>query len=287
MEETWMIALKRKAEIEGEPDPVPRRLLGNWDESAERACFQTRLGLSLEEELLESVLSATSSSQKYSHEELVQNGADFSTKLIESWLTVTYKRAPRECLEKVAEYLLGDDNIAHVASHLGYDDLVYAEKCPTPDSELANCFKASIGAVSIDNPGKAAYILLDYIVPQLVGKDILHDIWQPFDPMKVLNNVLKEHNKDEVEARLVSQTGVNTVLPTFVVALFSGQKFLSQSVAESISLAEEDAAKIALREIFDIEDNKAFKVGINADESFVSQLLLGIEEENKMISASQ
>lgn len=284
-----MIGLKRKAEIEGKADPVPRRLLGNWDENAERSCFQARLGINLEDELLEAVFRATNSedSQKCSHEDLVQAGVDFSSKLIESWLSATYKRAPQSCLEKLAEFLLGDENITHVASHLGYDDLVFAEECPTSAAVLSNCFRASIGAVSIDNPEKAAYIILDHVVPQLVGKDILHDIWQPYDPMRMLNDILKEHNKDEVEARLVSQTGVNTVLPTFQVALFSGQKYLSQSVAESIVLAEEDAAKIALREIFDIGENKAFKVGINADESFVSQLLLGVDGGSTKLSASQ
>ena len=158
---------------------------------------------------------------------------------------------------------------------------------PLTDDLLVSSFYACLAAISqADGPVVAGRLLLDFVVPQLVGKDILHDIWKPKDPMNLLIEELRKRSLEPPEARLVHEVGVNTVMPCFVVALFCDKEFLAESGAESVVLAEIDAAKIALRKMFKIEETgKSLLMGVRIDEEFLYKLFTPfVGEESLKIS---
>lgn len=274
----WAMGLKRKAEVEGEPEPTARRNIGVWNEEAEMNCFKIRLGIDMENTLLEAVFAADPSqpaptSSPKSYHELCSVGEDFSKRFVQHYVSIALSKSPSDCQQSVINYLLKPSNLAHLATNLGYDDLVRSPIYPVPHNILADTFCASIGAISLQNPISCGRYILDFIIPQLVGKDILHDIWKPEDPMSLLVNELNSRSMPAPEARLVSQTGINTVTPMYIVALYSGQEFLCKSGAESIVLAEADAAKIALRKFYDIEEcGKSLMMGNRVNEDFLAKL---------------
>lgn len=142
-----------------------------------------------------------------------------------------------------------------------------------------------------EGPISAGRFALDFIIPCLNGKDIIDDLWKPKDPMSLLCDEMKKRSKSLPEARLVRQSGINTVLPVFNIALFSDKELLAESGGESIPLAEQDAAKIALRKIYNVQNNAApIPMGVNVDNDFLSQLfnplMASNNEESNKISAS-
>lgn len=281
----WALALQRKAEIEGEPEPVARRDVGQWNESAEMNCFKVRLGIDLDNSLLEAVFNADSSqtTSTKSHTELVETGKSFAKHFTQQYVSLSISKSPATCQSAVVDYLLNPENLSYLASNLGYNDLVHSPTYPIPHEVLANSFYASIGAME---PLAAGHFLFDFLVPQLVGKDILHDVWQPSDPMALLTSELLARSMEAPRARLVDQTGINTVLPTFVVALYSGEKYLAQSGAETIVLAETDAAKIALRCLYGLEESgKSLMMGQRVDKQFLRDLFEPLVDTEAEISA--
>lgn len=281
----WALALQRKAEIEGEPEPVARRDVGQWDEIAEMNCFKVRLGIQMDNSLLEAVFNAdlSQTTSAKSHNELVETGRNFTKSFAQQYVSLSISKSPDTCKIAVVDYLLNSENLSYLASNLGYDDLIRSPTYPIPDEVLADSFYASVGAME---PLEAGHFLLDFLIPQLVGKDILHDVWQPSDPMSLLISELCAKSMEMPRARLVDQTGVNTVLPTFVVALYSGEKYLARSSAETIVLAETDAAKIALRRMYGLEETgKSLMMGQRVDEQFLRDLFEPLVDSRAKISS--
>jgi len=155
-----------------------------------------------------------------------------------------------------------------------FKDLLQTITFPPDDKTLANCFLAVLQVINInEGPIAAGRFLLDFVIPCLNGKDILDDVWKPNDPMLLLMNEMRQRNKSLPEARLSKQSGINTVLPLFYVALFSDTEFLAESAGESIPLAETDAAKQALKQLYNIHPNSAaLPMGMSIDEEFLKKL---------------
>jgi len=282
----WTMGMKRKIEIEGKPEPTARRNIGQWDEVAELNCFKKRLGIEMENDLLEAVFAVDPSqsllfSSPKTHTELCSLGEDFTYRFLQHYTSISLSDAPEDCQQSVIDYLRDPSTLSHLAAHLGYDDLVRSPIYPIPEGILADVFHASIGAISLQHPVVAGRFLIDFLIPQLVGKDILHDIWKPTDPMSLLVEELKARSMSAPEARLISQTGINTVMPMFVVGLYSGRDFLANSGAESVALAEVDAAKIVLRKFYRLEEcGKTLMMGRRVTEDFVTKLYKGLLAED-------
>ena len=154
---------------------------------------------------------------------------------------------------------------------------------PPSDETISACFFAVLEVINIsEGPVSAGRFLLDFLIPTINGKDILDDIWMPTDPMKLLAEEMELRKMPLPEARLTKQSGINTVLPVFFVALFSGQKMLSHSGGESISLAETDAAKIALKRLYRIHPSDSpIPMGVSVSNEFLKQLFEPLLKKNK------
>uniref|UniRef100_H2Z0D6 Large ribosomal subunit protein mL44 n=1 Tax=Ciona savignyi TaxID=51511 RepID=H2Z0D6_CIOSA len=259
----WMkpyyLSLIRKDEIEGPPPPTARSSQPNWNLTAELTAFKIRLGIHVPDELLTSALTEPISEQDNEDEpkdyrRLLENGQLFIEEFVSHYLQLALPRLPKEALNSIRDFLLLERNLAHIAFNLGYQDLIQSLEVPPSKKVLSETFVASIEAIKLSEGEIAAgRYILDFIIPQLAGKDIIEDIWKPSDPMAVLVDHLKSNSQAKPEARLIRQSGLNTVTPIFYVGLFSERHLLAESAAESIALAECDAAKLALKTIYHVQ----------------------------------
>ncbi|CAF3943488.1 unnamed protein product [Rotaria magnacalcarata] len=129
---------------------------------------------------------------------------------------------------------------------------------PSPrPTMLTNALFAFIGSIN-ENTGRsrADVFVADFILTHLVGKDI-NEIWQVKNPMGLLTKVLEENGRQAPESRLIWATGVSSVLSTYVVGVYSNKEFLGKSAGATVSIAEEMAARDALRRLFETDEKRA------------------------------
>ena len=207
--------------------------------------------------------------------ELLEHGRLFTSEFLLHYISIAYPLLPDEGRKAVLAYLTSEENLKHLAENLGYVDLLQSSEYPPSKTVVSNAFLAGIEAINRGSGGAVAAgkFILDFVIPQLLGKDLLHDLWKPRDPMTLLVRELQALDKPPPEARLVRRSGVDTVQPTFFVALFSGKELLSESAGESIALAETDAAKLALKRIYKIRMcDDIFMFGDSVSQTFLRKL---------------
>lgn len=65
----------------------------------------------------------------------------------------------------------------------------------------------------------------DILISALVEKDLM-EIWCPEDPGEILNNILEREHREIAEARIIAETGSNTLIPVYQVGVYSNEEFL-------------------------------------------------------------
>lgn len=70
----------------------------------------------------------------------------------------------------------------------------------------------------------AGVFVRDFIIATLSDKDITA-IWTP-DPVQTLDDILSREKRGAADYRLAAQNGVNTVLSTYQVAVYSDKQFI-------------------------------------------------------------
>ena len=95
---------------------------------------------------------------------------------------------------------------------------------------MADTFLALIGALaeSVD-ANHAANFVKDFLIVILAEKD-LTEIWNPAEPVKILNDILRKQNRSPTEPRLIGQTGQNTLLVAYHVGMYSDKEFLGSGM---------------------------------------------------------
>ncbi|XP_037123112.1 39S ribosomal protein L44, mitochondrial [Syngnathus acus] len=278
----WMRAythlMARKLKLEGPPPPKPRSQHPNWDYHAEVQAFSTRLheNFSLEQlktafinpcylqaELIkrqeigiDSEITALSLNDNI---ELSARGDAFTTSFLTDWCRASFPSLPTQGVESIVRQLTSVPLVSNVAQNLGIEDLTMSLEFPVPDNVLHSTFMAVIGAL-LDSSGtqRAGYFLRDFLVSQLIGKD-LFDMWTVVNPMGLLVEELKKKNVPLPEPRLIRSAGSSTVLPLYFVGLYSDKKLLAQGPGETLIAAEEEAARVALRKLYGYtEDRRPF-----------------------------
>ena len=72
---------------------------------------------------------------------------------------------------------------------------------------------------------KTYFFIRDLVIAQLVGKD-LWDFWNVEDPLKMLNQIFKNNDKEKMEPRLIGELGKNTIEAVYYIGLFSNKEFI-------------------------------------------------------------
>lgn len=183
-------------------------------------------------------------------------GEDVMSKFLLRYLRVAFQYLPEEGIRALHDYLISDDVLSHVSYNLGTKELIFCAEYPPSSSTLATTFKAFVGGItSDDSVGRAENFVLDFVCPQLIGKDVF-DIWEPNNPLQVLNNILKNQGREPTESRLLFESGRHCMEAVFHVGLYSDKQFLGRGVGETLTFAEEMAAFDVLRRLFHLTDSK-------------------------------
>lgn len=250
----WLYLMKRKAEFEGEAETGPRCNQLNWDYDAELRAFAHRLNIEVYADTIRTVFMEPLEDEPdaQNNQELYETGLRFATDFIELYVNEAFSKIGHNCAVSVKNYLTSENLISNIADNLGYRDLIQTSLATIDAHTFHRCFLASVAAILYGPGGRleAARFLNDFVLADLLDKDIVHDIWKPKDPMKELVNEFTARGLAPPEVRLSKRAGVNSVLPVFYIALFCDKKFLVESAAESVIKAETDAAKIALKNLY-------------------------------------
>lgn len=97
---------------------------------------------------------------------------------------------------------------------------------PVEEVTLATTLKAVVGALAESSgEDRAREFVRDFILTQLAGRDI-NEFWEIKDPMATLIDILKRDGRSEPEPRLINESGCNTILASYQVAVYSDKQFI-------------------------------------------------------------
>jgi large subunit ribosomal protein L44 len=74
------------------------------------------------------------------------------------------------------------------------------------------------------------------LVTMLYGQDV-NELWNPIDPVGILAKILKREGRGEPEFRLIRQSGPNTILAAYHVAVYSDKNFVAEGIEDSDSVS--------------------------------------------------
>nr|CAG4647418.1 EOG090X0DYO [Megafenestra aurita]SVE92663.1 EOG090X0DYO [Megafenestra aurita] len=267
--------LKRRKDVEtirnGGEKIFHRSTFLEWNYDAELYAFGNRLGESFSETLLRAALTHKSyiiqESRKLSavgldsslnfqdNEDLSLEGSELLSKFINGYLRAVFSRVPEELITAMHDYLTSTSTLETVAKHIGLGDIMLCSDFPCQPETYVKSLKAIIAALSKSSGEEKARIFVqDMIVTQLYGQDV-NELWNPKDPVGILNAILQREGKGEPEFRLIRKAGSNTILAVYHVGIYTDKNFIAEGAGESVETAQEMAARDALKRLFNTENS--------------------------------
>lgn len=184
------------------------------------------------------------------NQRLIQKGEDLMTEFIITYLNLSLPKFPRDGIKAIYKHLSSDQVLANVSSHLGTNHLVLSAEYPIAEKTLASSLKAVIGALFESSGDVRTYeFIRDFIVTQLNQADV-NEYWKIENPIELLKEICKDKKLGEPEPRLISEVGKNTLLAAYHVGFYSYKKLIGSGYGEDVTVATEEAAKDALKNLF-------------------------------------
>ncbi|XP_064612674.1 large ribosomal subunit protein mL44-like [Liolophura sinensis] len=263
---------KRRLEVGPEPER-PRSAWINWNYDAEIFAFGKRLGEDFDEDILRQAFTHRSyidkegrkraelgfgadlaSLELQDNEELTSRGEEVAHRYIQAFLRTSYPYLPEEGIRGICEFLMTEEMLAFIGSNLGLKDLILSEDFPPLESTISKTFFAVIGALCESQSEERAHTFVrDFILPQLIGKDV-NEMWEITNPMGLLTDILTAQGHPAPEARLLRESASTTVMSLYWVGIYCNKELIGESPGETVSIAEEMAARESLKNIFRTAD---------------------------------
>ncbi|KAL7728872.1 hypothetical protein ACLKA6_004214 [Drosophila palustris] len=265
--------LAHRVQKQGPQKPEPRSGFVEWNYRSELFAFGKRLNEEFELPLLQTAFTQ----RTYAHQEqerqrklgieeadlhtadnseLAAKGAHIAKAYVDAYVQHALPKLPAIGRNAISSYLLSEETLAHVSSHLGAKELIFATEYPPSNETLANTLQAIIGALADSSGVERAFLFVrDFICTQLNQKDLL-EIWTPEQPLQLLGEVCNQRKLGEPEPRLLGDCGKNTVLSAFHVGIYANRQLLGKGYGEDVKTATETAAIDALQTLFEMHDNR-------------------------------
>lgn len=135
-----------------------------------------------------------------------------------------WSKAPEEFIQAVVEKLLSPELLVAAAEQLGLQHLVRTAEFPPSSETKADSLKALIGAL---NPKHVHSFICEFILPP-ISTLTLEDVLPFREPLPILEDYLKKQGVEEVEARLLHSSGVDSFMPLYVVGIFADKELIGQ-----------------------------------------------------------
>lgn len=197
---------------------------------------------------------------------LIKKGEELMAEFIITYLNLSLPKLPRDGIKAIYKHLISEETLAHVSSNLGTKDLILSADFPVPSKTLASSLKAVIGALFESSGDARTYeFIRDFIITQLNQKDV-NEYWQIDSPLELLKEICKDKKLATPEPRLISDLGKNTLLAAYQIGFYSNKQLIGSGFGEDITIATEEAAKDALRNLFKTNANmKPFNYKMSVD----------------------
>ncbi|XP_041377209.1 39S ribosomal protein L44, mitochondrial-like [Gigantopelta aegis] len=266
---------RRREEAGPEPDRHRSEWI-NWNYEAEVFAFGKRLGEDFKEETLRRAFTHRSYIEieekrrtdlgidlraaplgLTDNEELAEIGEETAERYIKAFLRHSYPRMFEEGICAISDYLTADEMLADIARNIGIADLMLCADFPPEIETLSKTFKAVVGALHEDQgQKKAAAFVRDFVLPQLIGKDI-NEMWNVVNPMGLLTVVLNNQGQEPPEPRLLWSSASQCMMSLYYVGIYSNKQLIAKAPGETVLIAEEMAARNALKKILGTADYRA------------------------------
>jgi len=300
----WRFPLNKvlyRKRLDAGPEPErPRSAWSNWNYDSELYAFGRRLNEEFNNNLLKQafVQPSYALAQKKKFEDLgvefdvsfnnlslAKEGENVCKCYLEAVLNFWYPNLPKQGVDSIVEYLTETDNMSHVAKNIGVADLIKTEEFPLENRTVQSCLYAIIAALSQTNGAVKAHLFInDFILTQLIGKDI-NEIWKITNPINLLVEELnKKGLKSQPKTRLLWSTGSMNPTAAFIAGIYVDEQFISKGSGETIEIAEEMAARDALRRIYGTgEEGAPLPYGDKARRysSFIAKIYTNLYENSK------
>ncbi|KAG5323371.1 RM44 protein, partial [Pseudoatta argentina] len=260
---------KLKKMLGEQPEPKRSTFL-EWNRSAEIYAFNKRLSESFNMEKLEQAFTNRSyfiqeeQRQKemgienpvlaiQDNTELVMKGEKLTSEIVQAYLVQVLPQASEDIIISLHDYLLSEEILAKAALHIGTKDIILTEAIA--QKTLADTFFALVAALaeSVDVNHTVNFVR-DFLIVILAEKD-LTEIWNPANPVELLNDILRKQNRSLAEPRLIAQVGENTLEVVHHIAFYCDKKFLGSGFGQTIQEAKNTAAINVLSSIFGLLDS--------------------------------
>ncbi|KAL6052585.1 hypothetical protein STEG23_025335 [Scotinomys teguina] len=267
--------LERRRLLRCPPPPVRRSEKPNWDYHAEIQAFGARLQETFSLDLLKTafvnscyIKTEETKRQKLGiekeavllnlkdNQDLAEQGLSFSQMCLTQSLEDEFPDLPTEGIESLVSFLTGEAVVCHVARNLAVEQLTLSAEFPVPLPVLRRTFFAVIGALlQSSGPERTVLFIRDFLITQMTGKE-LFEMWTVVNPMGLLVEELKKRNISAPESRLTRESGSKTALPLYFVGLYCDKKLIAEGPGETVLVAEEEAARVALRKLYGFTENR-------------------------------
>nr|CAG4638065.1 EOG090X0DYO [Chydorus sphaericus] len=249
-----------------------------WNYDAELYAFGNRLNEKFEDALLRQALTHKSYVLRETerlqtigvepnlefklNDELAKKGAEMISRFVRGYLRAVFTKVPEEMISVLHNYLTSTEVLTDVAKHIGLGDIMLCADFPPLPETFVKSLQAIIAALEESSGEEKARIFVqDLIITQLYGKDV-NELWNPLNPAGILASILEREGKAEPEFRLIRHAGSKTILAVYHVAVYCDKVYIAEGSGESLEIAQEMAAREALKKFFETEDSmKALPFG--------------------------
>ncbi|XP_067650347.1 large ribosomal subunit protein mL44-like [Haliotis asinina] len=248
----------------------------NWNYDAEIYAFGKRLGEEFEESTLRRSLTHRSYIEKEEqrrqelgidldaaplgltdNQELAAIGSESMSLYIKAYLRHVYPRLFEEGISAIHDHLMSTEVLSKIASHIGLTDIILCQEFPVGAETLTETLQAVIGALQQDQGRDKAHLFVrDFVLPQLIETDIA-ELWTISNPMGLLEDMLLREGRPTPEPRLQWSSASQTVMSLYYVGIYSDGRLLGQSPGETLAIAEEMAARDALKNQMGLADSRS------------------------------
>ncbi|XP_033747725.1 39S ribosomal protein L44, mitochondrial-like [Pecten maximus] len=267
----------KRQRIGPEPERHPSAF-GIWNYDSEVFAFGKRLGEDFKDEALKKALVLRSYQEEEDkanqilldeesldidgesvehNEQLAEQGEQLTSRYVKAYLRAMYPQMFEEGISAIHDYLVSDEMFAYIGSQLGLKDIIMKMEYPPSEEDYCITMKAVIGALAeSQDVARAEAFVRDFIIVQLAAEDI-NEIWDVVNPMGLLTDILKKMGMSPPEPRLIWKSGASTVLSVYHVGLYSDRKLIGRAPGETVLIAEEMAARDALKKFMNTQDNRS------------------------------
>ncbi|KAF7257595.1 hypothetical protein EG68_05222 [Paragonimus skrjabini miyazakii] len=103
---------------------------------------------------------------------------------------------------------------------------------------------------------RALLFVRDFLVTPLVDLDLTGELIVIEKPMQLLKGILAANDRDPPESRLQNQAGMKTLTACYQVGIYSSRELLGEAPGETLEIAEQEAARQAIRNMFGLSDHR-------------------------------